>query len=261
MQRTIFKTSAETKSVRTGIFHAILFALVTVAVISESMGQTDYGTIAVVINPPTSNVTVALIREGNTIRTCTTKEDGRCVFAGLDAGPYTVRAKDSGSPVSFVLAVLNVPGGGSSIAAYRPDLIPGVNPYVRDDRNFLNPAAFTIPVPGRLGNLSRGALRGPGKSILDLSLSKKFKRSIGEYKTELSFNVDFTNVLNHSNFKSPPAQLEPVLGTDVSTNQLQPGQPFMREAAATCGILNRTFKRKTGLGSSRQVQLEVSLKF
>ena len=32
----------------------------------------------------------------------------------------------------------------------RPDIVPGVNPYLNADRNLLNPAAFTIPVAGTL---------------------------------------------------------------------------------------------------------------
>jgi hypothetical protein len=56
-----------------------------------------------------------------------------------------------GSPGAGRRAVLNVPGGGSSVAAYRPNLIPGVNPYTGgfDGRRFLNPASLSRRRPRR----------------------------------------------------------------------------------------------------------------
>ena len=46
-------------------------------------------------------------------------------------------------------AVINVPGGGASRSTRRPDLIPGVDPFIKDGgRIFLNPAAFATPLPG-----------------------------------------------------------------------------------------------------------------
>jgi len=67
-------------------------------------------------------------------------------------------------------AVINTPGGGSTRATRRPDLIPGVNPYLDADRNFINPAAFAIPKPGTFGNLSRNFLHGPS-SVTRISYS------------------------------------------------------------------------------------------
>jgi len=166
-----------------------------------------------------------------------------------------------GSPAAGRQALLNLPGGGSSVAAYRPDLVPGVSAYLKDDRRFLNPEAFSIPAPGALGNLSRGALRGPGYSLIDLSVRKEIAIDKEQPGRTLSFNVDFTNLFNHPNFKLPSSKLPNVLGTDVSAHQLQPGQPFSAEAADTFGMLTRTYKRKADLGAGRQLQFGVSLKF
>lgn len=41
-------------------------------------------------------------------------------------------------------------------------------------RDWLNPAAFSIPAPGESGNLKRGALRGPGFAQVDLVIAKRF---------------------------------------------------------------------------------------
>ena len=53
------------------------------------------------------------------------------------------------------IAVVNTPAGGSSRNVRRPDLVPGVNPYLNNDRLTLNPAAFTTPRPGTFGNVPR----------------------------------------------------------------------------------------------------------
>ncbi len=72
-------------------------------------------------------------------------------------------------------AVVNVPGGGQSRNVARPSLVPGVDPYIHNNGwLYVNPAAFSMPAPGTYGNLGRNALRGPGISQLDLTLSKKF---------------------------------------------------------------------------------------
>ena len=57
--------------------------------------------------------------------------------------------------------VTNIPGGNSR-GTQRPDLVPGVDPYLDSDGvRWLNPAAFTTPQPGTFGNLPRNYLRGP----------------------------------------------------------------------------------------------------
>ncbi len=55
----------------------------------------------------------------------------------------------------------NVPGGNPR-NVQRPDLVPGVDPYLKDGVRWLNPAAFTTPQPGTFGNVPRNYLRGPG---------------------------------------------------------------------------------------------------
>jgi hypothetical protein len=158
-------------------------------------------------------------------------------------------------------AVLNTPGGGSSVAAFRPNLVAGANPYLHNDRSYLNPAAFSIPAPGELGNLPRGALRGPGVRFVDLSVRKEIALDPETKKRILSFNVDVTNIFNFTNFKLTKDSLPDKLGTEISENQLQPNQPFTPEAAPAFGVFTRTFKRKPDLGSSRQIQFGLSLKF
>src|SRR5262249_46382783 len=65
-----------------------------------------------------------------------------------------------GRPVT--VAVTNLLGGGSSRGLQRPDRVPGVDPYLDLSTGFfLNPAAFSLPMPGTYGNVARNSLRGP----------------------------------------------------------------------------------------------------
>src|SRR5262249_13609713 len=55
-------------------------------------------------------------------------------------------------------AMVNTPGGGNTRGVRRPDLIPGVDPFLTSGGLiFLNPAAFTAPKPGTNGNLERNS--------------------------------------------------------------------------------------------------------
>jgi hypothetical protein len=160
------------------------------------------------------------------------------------------------APAAGRTAVINTPGGGNSRNVRRPDLIPGVDPFLNQDRTILNPAAFTTPKPGTFGNLQRNSLHGPKFFQFDTILSKTFRL------TE-SFNVEFRteifNLFNSTNFANPPGTLPNVLGT--GTNQLQPGQPFTTAAAGAFGIVNSTVARTVGIGTNRQIQFALRLMF
>jgi hypothetical protein len=182
------------------------------------------------------------------------------VYKQLSTGRYytslNANSLPAGAPISDFQAVINTPGGGFSRNVRRPDVVPGVNPYVREgDRLFLNPAAFAVPQPGSYGNLSRNALAGPPLRQLDLTLSKRFRFS---ETANVEFRSEFYNVLNIANFANPPASLNPTLGTG-----LQPGQPlsFATGGNGAFGILNRTVSNQIGLGTNRQIQLALRFNF
>ena len=77
---------------------------------------------------------------------------------GQPADPLT--ASFPALPTGFI-AVVNTPGGGNSRNIRRPNLIAGVNPYLNNDRNFINPAAFAIPAPGTFGDFAAKRAVGP----------------------------------------------------------------------------------------------------
>jgi hypothetical protein len=170
-------------------------------------------------------------------------------------------------PAGFT-AVANAPGGGASRQTRRPDLLSGVNPYLNNDRNFLNPAAFAVPLAGTFGNLPRNALKGPNFRQFDLIFNKRFKFS--ETKN-IEFRTEVFNVLNHPNFANPASTLNvalPTLTFNTTANAfvlgsgLQPGQAFTQSAAgSTFGLLRQTVERAVGLGTNRQIQFALRLNF
>lgn len=158
-------------------------------------------------------------------------------------------------------AVINTPGGGNSRNVRRPDLVPGVNPFIVDGGVlFLNPAAFATPAPGTFGNLERGSLHGPGFSQIDLVVSKRFPFG-GPRNAE--FRIEVFNLFNRTNFSNPVATLPNALPTNAlsEANKVQPGQAYTSAAAGTFGSITSTVGRTVGLGTSRQMQLAFRLNF
>ncbi len=153
--------------------------------------------------------------------------------------------------------IINVPGGGSSRNTRRPDLVPGVNPYVVNGGTlWVNPAAFSVPAPGTFGNLGRNALRAPGISQLDLTLSKSL--AVTE-RVNLQFRAECFNILNKAVFAVPGGGT-PRLAD--ATGTLQPGQAYTTSSAGGAfGALTSTVSNQVGLGTNRQFELSLRLNF
>jgi hypothetical protein len=147
----------------------------------------------------------------------------------------------------------NTPGGGESRPTLRPNLVPGVDPYIRNAGGlWLNPAAFSIPLPGTYGDLGRNSLRGPGFSQLDVQVSRRLR-----VRENHSFvlRVEAFNLFNHANFANPQANLADAL-IDV-----QPGSAYSTSTSAGFGQLVSTVGKTVGLGTSRQIQLGLRYEF
>jgi len=160
----------------------------------------------------------------------------------------------SGVPINVVIArpdnatangatVANIPGGNSR-GTQRPDVVPGVDPYLKNGVRWLNPAAFTTPAAGTFGNLPRNALRGPGFWQADLMFSKDFKFAASQ---GLQVRVEIFNIANRLNYENPAASLPN--GT--------PGAPFTDAQAGTFGYMLGPLNRTVGLGTARQTQISL----
>jgi hypothetical protein len=181
-------------------------------------------------------------------------------------------------PTGFI-AVVNTPGGGASRNIRRPDLVSGVNPFLKNDRNFLNPAAFAAPAPGMFGNFTRNALSGPSFRQLDMTFAKRFRITESQ---NFEFRAEIFNILNTANFANPGTTLNlalPTLAFNSSSSSpcgaanpvgtycaagtnIQPGQAYTQSAAgSTFGLLTSTVNRTVGLGSNRQIQFAFRYNF
>ena len=146
------------------------------------------------------------------------------------------------------VTVSNIPGGNSR-GTQRPDLVPGVNPYLKDGVRWLNPAAFTTPQPGTFGNLPRNALRGPEFWQVDLMFSKDFRFASTQ---GLQFRVEMFNIVNRLNYENPVVNLP---------NNGVPGTPFTDAQAGTFGYMLGPLNRTVGLGTARQTQISLRYLF
>ncbi len=164
----------------------------------------------------------------------------------------------SGVPINVIISrpdtvtvngatVANIPGGNSR-GTQRPDLVPGVDPYLKDGVRWLNPAAFAAPMPGTFGNLPRNYLRGPGFWQLDLTASKDFRFSTNQ---GMQIRFEIFNIANRLNYENPAATLP--AGTI--------GQPFTDAVAGTFGYMLGPLNRTVGLGTARQTQISVRYLF
>lgn len=194
---------------------------------------------------------------------------GGTFASGFVANLPTFGAGFPALPPGFV-AVVNTPGGGNSRNVRRPSLVAGVNPFLNNDRNFLNPAAFATPAPGEWGDLPRNALSGPAFRQVDMTFVRRvrFRESMS-----VEFRTEIFNIFNQTNFANPSATINnalPNLTYTAATNSysastsnvVQPGQPFTQGAAgSTFGLLRSTVGRTVGLGSNRQIQFGFRFNF
>ena len=165
-------------------------------------------------------------------------------------------------PLGFI-GVVNTPGGGASRNVRRPNLIAGIDPFLNNDRNIINPAAFATPGPGVFGDLARNALRGPGFTQFDIVLNKRFR--ITE-SSNIEFRTEIFNIFNKANFAVPSTTLNNALPTITTTGVLsgglQPNNPFTQSTAGgTFGLLRQTVERTVGLGTNRQIQFALRYNF
>ncbi|MDE1175667.1 MAG: TonB-dependent receptor [Edaphobacter sp.] len=150
-------------------------------------------------------------------------------------------------------AIVNTPGGGNSRNVRRPNVVPGVNPYLKNGFSYLNPAAFSTPAPGTFGNYRRNDLTGPNLAQLDLTLSKQFHFT---ERTNLEFRSEIYNVMNHPNYANPGnVRLAQTLTTGAAN---QPGAAFSQgTAGSSFGQLSSTVGNQVGIGANRQIQLSL----
>ena len=150
----------------------------------------------------------------------------------------------------------NPTGSGDSRNPVRPDANPNFHGalYTKGSTSqraaqFFNPAAFSAPVYGTVGNLRRDTLTGPGYGNLDLSLSKTTQVS---ERIHTQFRAEFFNVLNHTNLQTPQATVYTAGPTQSTAAAARNATPVL---SPTAGVITST------ASTSRQIQLGLKLLF
>ncbi len=89
--------------------------------------------------------------------------------------------------------------GTASAVGQRPNINLGVPIYLDSDdpTRYLNPAAFSLPAPGQLGNLGRGVVRGKPITNIDFSMNKNWRM---RERFNIQFRAEFFNLFNMTNF-------------------------------------------------------------
>jgi hypothetical protein len=159
--------------------------------------------------------------------------------------------------VAQTTAVVNVPGGGNSRNIRRPNVVPGVNPYLKKGINFINPAAFSTPAPGTFGNSRRNDYSGPNLTQLDMTLGKAFHAT---ERYSVDFKAEIFNILNHPNYANPGnVRFAQTLSSGAAN---QPGAAFSAATAGSSfGNLSSTVGNQVGIGANRQIQLSLRANF
>ena len=148
----------------------------------------------------------------------------------------------SGLPFNITIDRSNgsVPGDFAVSGAERPNYVEGVSltpPGGSAPREWVNPAAFSVPVSGTFGNLGRNAFRARSISELELGLSKDV--SLAEH-IRVRLRADVFNVFNRAQYGAPNADL----------------------SQTTFGLITTTISNyATGRGTPREFQLSAKISF
>ena len=142
----------------------------------------------------------------------------------------------SGAPTTIYIGV-NTSGTGST-TNQRPNRVPGVSQYAANKTvaQWFNPAAFSIPATGTVGNLARNSVYGPGFQQLDISLLKNTTIREG---LRLQLRAEVFNAPNTPIFASPSNTFN----------------------TSSFGQIQNTFGRTLGTGTARQMQMGAKLIF
>ena len=157
------------------------------------------------------------------------------------------------NPAADRTAVVNTPGGGASRNVRRPDLVPGVDPFIKDGGLlFLNPAAFATPKPGTFGNLERNSLHGPSFWQVDVVIAKRIGPARGP---NVELRLEIFNLFNHANFvghRRARCRTRCRRSSLTEANRVQPGQPYTRPRRARSAAPRQRSARRSA--SARTVR-------
>jgi hypothetical protein len=85
----------------------------------------------------------------------------------------------------------------------RPNYVAGCKQVLGNPNQWFNPACYTIPGVGELGNLGRNTVTGPNLVNTDIALTKNTKIPKLSEQFAIQFRAEIFNVFNHTSFALP----------------------------------------------------------
>jgi hypothetical protein len=146
----------------------------------------------------------------------------KALLSGWELGG--ILAAQSGAPFTVTLQTDQARTGDSRVRStsggQRPDFNPGPGCTVNATnpgqvQQYIRTECFSFPALGRLGNLGRNTLRGPGLQDIDASLLKNW--ALGHDPRRLQFRIEAFNLLNRANFQVPKTKIFDGSGNVIST--------------------------------------------
>jgi len=107
--------------------------------------------------------------------------------------------------------------GTGVTGALRPDYT-GASVYNAPAGYFLNPAAYTAPLPGQWGNAGRDSITGPVQFTLNASVGRTFRLND---RLNADLRIDSTNPINHVTFPNWNTTLGPLFGLPGPANAMR----------------------------------------
>jgi hypothetical protein len=152
-------------------------------------------------------------------------------------------------------------GVSPEFGAYRTqaEIVPGQPFWIPDSTQpsgtALNPAAFTTPPPGQVGDFPRNGLRSPYSiDQTDLAVRRRFKLTD---RLNLSVRAEYFNVFNHPMFGAPGSG-EPGFIFDPTFGKIGPGSTTNLELGSGAALGQSPLYT---LGGPRSAQFTIKLQF
>jgi hypothetical protein len=107
---------------------------------------------------------------------------------------------NSGAHITPLISTLAANPTGA-LFSQRPDQIcnPTLPANKRTTLSYVNTACFVIPAIGQFGDARRGAITGPGMTLVNLELARRL--NIGD-RYRMDFRVEAQNLFNHANYSN-----------------------------------------------------------
>jgi hypothetical protein len=109
--------------------------------------------------------------------------------------------QNTGLPFSPYIGADTIGWAGSSNA--RPNYVSGYQVQVGSVTKWFDPACYSVPAAGTLGNAGRDTIIGPGLAQVDIALFKDTKVSRVSEAFRVQLRAEFFNLFNHPQFGLP----------------------------------------------------------